>query len=197
MMRAQVVVFDGFDPLHVVAAYEVLLAGGVASGGVLAVELVSPGGPGQVAAGSGDVLLHATGVLDPDCADVVVMPGAIGPVAVPVLVKHALDNPEVTVAAVGGGGLALASAGLIERRHVATHDLDADLFDGTGAVAVRARVVDDGDLITSGGVTAGLDLGLYLLERELGPRVALDVEQRLGYERRGTVWRQEGAVPIP
>lgn len=44
-------------------------------------------------------------------------------------------------------------------------------------------------------VTSGLDLGLYLLEREVGPRIAHAVEELFAHERRGTVWRPEGPVP--
>lgn len=55
--------------------------------------------------------------------------------------------------------------------------------------------MDDGDLVTGAGVTSGLDLALYLLERELGPRIAHAVEELFAYERRGTVWRAVGPVP--
>jgi len=72
----------------------------------------------------------------------------------------------VTVATVCGGSLVLALAGLIEGRRAVTHHLGMDTLDATGAIPVRARVVDDGDLVTAGGVTSGLDLGLYLLERK-------------------------------
>jgi transcriptional regulator GlxA family with amidase domain len=54
---------------------------------------------------------------------------------------------------------------------------------------VYARVVDDGDLVTAGGVTSGLDLALHLLERSYGPTVAIAVEKLFEYERRGTVWK--------
>lgn len=46
-----------------------------------------------------------------------------------------------------------------------------------------------------GGVTSGLDVALYLVERELGPRIAHEVEQLFEYERRGTVWRSTGISP--
>jgi len=49
-------------------------------------------------------------------------------------------------------------------------------------------VVDDGNLVTAGGVTSGLELALYLLERGYGPQVAIGVESLFEYERRGTVW---------
>ncbi len=106
--------------------------------------------------------------------------------------RKALDNPQITVATVCGGSLALAMAGLLEGRHVVTHHMGMDVLSATGAIPIHARVVDDGNLITAGGVTSGLDLGLYLLERHLGPRIAHAVEELFEYERRGTVWHNTG-----
>ncbi|RSS42484.1 DJ-1/PfpI family protein [Streptomyces sp. WAC08241] len=226
-MHIQIVLFDGFDPLDVVAPYEVLHAGGTASDGAVTVELVSAEGPREVVSGTGGLVLRATGLLDPERADMILVPGASGRVGepgelpgeeagageweqdafvpvllgrtltteLPALLARAMDDPAVTVAAVCGGSLVLAMAGLLEGRHATTHHLGLDMLDATGAHAIRARVVDDGDLITGAGVTSGLDLGLYLLERELGPRVAHAVEELFAHERRGTVWRARGQVP--
>lgn len=113
----------------------------------------------------------------------------------PGLMERALARPEVIVATVCYGSFALAMAGLIEGRHATTHHLVTDAFADTGVIHVDARVVDDGDLVSAGGVTSGLDLGLYLLERELGSRVAHTVEKLFEYERRGTVWRARGRAP--
>jgi transcriptional regulator GlxA family with amidase domain len=52
---------------------------------------------------------------------------------------------------------------------------------------VDARVVDDGDVLTAGGVTSGLDLALYLVEREVGVDTADSIATRMEYERRGPV----------
>ncbi|WP_327266558.1 DJ-1/PfpI family protein [Streptomyces sp. NBC_01232] len=219
-MLCQIVLFDGFDPMDVIGPYEVLHAGSVAAPGDLRVELVSAEGPRDVPSGAGLISLRATARLDPQHADLVVVPGAVGPLGalsdpdapvnadsipallgrsletgLPALLKEALERPGLTVATVCGGSLVLAMAGLIEGRHATTHHLGRDLLDATGAVAVDARVVDDGDLVTGAGVTSGLDLGLYLLERELGPRIAHAVEQLFAFERRGTVWRAAGPVP--
>ena len=216
-MLAQIVLFDGFDPLDVIAPFEVLAAGSDAAGGALAVQLVAADGPREVTSGTRGLTLRATARLAPDRPGYVVVPGASGPttgdpddgvVTIPVLLarfaesaavpllRAALDNTAVTVAAVCGGSLALAMAGLIEGRHAVTHHLGMDVLDATGVHAVPARVVDDGDLITAGGVTSGLDLGLYLLEREFGPRVAHSVETLFEYERRGVVWRNAGRTPV-
>ncbi|MFD8458894.1 DJ-1/PfpI family protein [Streptomyces antimycoticus] len=229
-MLAQIVLFDGFDLLDVLAPYEVLAAGGMAAEGALRAELVSAEGPREVVSGVGGVPLRAMAALDPATADLVVVPGAAGRIGepgevpdldadadagewrehefipvtlgravntgLPGLLKAAMDRPEVTVATVCGGSLLLAMAGLLEGRYATTHHMGLDMLAATGVNVVRARVVDDGDLVTGAGVTSGLDLGLYLLERELGPRIAHAVEELFAYERRGTPWRHHGPSPV-
>ena len=216
-MLIQIVLFDGFDPLDVIGPFEVLAAGGDAAAGALEVELVAADGPREVVSGTRGLTLRATANLRPDRPGYVLVPGASGPTTgdpdegvetIPVLLSRfadsaaapllrtAMQHPGVTVAAVCGGSLALAMAGLIEGRHAVTHHLGKDVLDATGAQAVHARIVDDGDLISAGGVTSGLDLGLYILEREFGPRIAHAVETLFEYERRGVVWRKTGRTPV-
>ena len=77
-MHAQIVLFDGFDPLDVIAPYEVLYAGGTASGGAVSVELVSAEGPREVVSGTGGLPLRATAALDPGRAGLILVPGASG-----------------------------------------------------------------------------------------------------------------------
>ncbi len=52
--------------------------------------------------------------------------------------------------------------------------------------------MDDGDLISSGGVTAGIDLALWLVEKYFGSSISSKIEDNLEYERRGKVWRNNG-----
>ncbi|WP_086696158.1 glutamine amidotransferase, partial [Streptomyces recifensis] len=164
-MHVQIVLFDGFDPLDVIAPYEVLYAGGSASDGTVTVELVSAEGPREVISGTGGLSLRATGAVDLERADLLVVPGASGRVGepgevpaedagagegkqdefipvllgrtlstgLPALLKRAVADPRITVAAVCGGSLVLAMAGLLEGRHATTHHLGLDLLDATGA----------------------------------------------------------------
>jgi len=216
-LLAQIVLFDGFDPLDVIAPYEVLAAGGAIADGMLEVELVSAEGPRQVPSGMGLLSLAATARLEPQRADLVVVPGAAGSLPegeddlradsipiilartldtpLPGLLKQALDRPGLTVATVCGGSMVLAMARLINGRPATTHHLGLDALTATGPVAIDARLVDDGDLVTASSVTSGLDLGLYLLERELSPHIAHAAERLFGHERRGIVWRNAGSAP--
>jgi transcriptional regulator GlxA family with amidase domain len=80
------------------------------------------------------------------------------------------------------GAFALGQAGLIDDRTVTTHWSDAQRL---AEQFPRARVeydrihIRDGALVTSAGVTAGIDLGLALVQEDHGPEVALAVAKRL------------------
>jgi transcriptional regulator GlxA family with amidase domain len=190
-MLAQVVLFDGFDPLDVIGPYETLTAGGIRT------ELVTAEGPREVPAGMNLLSLRATARLDPT-AGIIVVPGAaaiqddeifgllsaaaatIGPV---------LRDASAIIASVCGGSLLLAMAGLIKGRNATTNHHGLHALESMGVNAIRARIVDDGDLVTASNVSSGIDLGLYLVEREMGAQKALELETIFAHERRGTVWR--------
>ena len=213
-MLVQIVLFDGFDLLDAIAPYEVFVAAGQAAGGRVDVELVSVAGARPVPSGSGGLPISASGRPDLERASILLVPGAAGRVSgegpdtvpamlareaageLPDIVRLAFGRPNLTVATVCGGSLILSMAGLIQGRPAVTHHLGMDALQATGAVPVRARVVDDGNLVSGGGVTSGLDVALYLVERELGPRIARAVEMLFEYERRGTVWRKTGLEPV-
>ncbi|MFB6106312.1 MAG: DJ-1/PfpI family protein [Halobacteriaceae archaeon] len=99
----------------------------------------------------------------------------------------------VTVASVCTGGMVLAAAGVLDGRPAVTHhgalgdlrEYDVDVVD--------ARVVDDGDVLTAGGVTAGLDLALHVVSEVRGDDVAREVADGMEYRRVGDVYRGEGA----
>jgi len=213
MLSVQIVLFDGFDLLDAIAPYEVFCAAAKYTDGAIVVELVTAEGSRSVASGVGGLKIEATGRLAPEKAGIIVVPGASGDVvgdgadSVPIilaramgteltgLVERALERADVVVATVCGGSLLLAMGGLLEGRPAVTHHMGMDVLGATGAAPVQARVVDDGNLVTGGGVTSGLDVALHLVERELGPRIAHAVERLFEYERRGTVWRAVGLEP--
>jgi len=213
MLNIQVVLFDGFDLLDAIAPYEVFCAAKMLADYELHVELVTAEGPRSVPSGGNGLKIEASGRLDPTRKGIILVPGASGeiegdgPNSIPTILaramnteltvklKEALGLPDIVVATVCGGSLVLAMGGLLEGRPAVTNHLGMDLLGATGAIPVRARVVDDGNLITGGGVTSGLDVALYLVERELGPRIAHEIEQLFEYERRGTVWRNCGVPP--
>ena len=200
-MRIDILVFDGFDELDAIAPYEVLR--NAAEGGAdFSVRLVSWSGRSEVVAAHG--LKIAAEVVDErgERPDIIIVPGGGWISRSPVGARGEADRGLIPrrlvewhragtiVAAVCTGAMLPATAGLLRGRSAVTHQGAIEDLRAAGANVVQARVVDDGEIITAGGVTSGLDLALWLVERFAGPQVARAVEREMEYERRGEVWRR-------
>jgi cyclohexyl-isocyanide hydratase len=85
------------------------------------------------------------------------------------------------VTSVCTGSLVLGAAGLLQGRRATTHWLSHDFLERFGAIPVRARVVRDGNLITAGGVTAGIDFGLTVVAELVGQAQAEAIQLALEY----------------
>jgi transcriptional regulator GlxA family with amidase domain len=82
----------------------------------------------------------------------------------------------------------VAAAGLLAGRPAVTHHAAlAELAESGALVRADARVVDDGDLLTAGGVTSAIDLALHLVRRERGEETATAAARRIEHEPRGSV----------
>ena len=83
------------------------------------------------------------------------------------------------------GSLVYAAAGLLTGRPATTHwgslDVLAEL-DPTIDVRPDARFVDDGDIITASGVSAGIDMALHLVQRLAGTQRAREVRRAIQYD---------------
>jgi transcriptional regulator GlxA family with amidase domain len=191
-MKIDVIVFDGFDELDALGPYEVL-CNAVQGGADADVGLAAVGGPGPVT-GSHGAIVHAQRAANG--ADLTIVPGggwmdgnpqglraqiADGTLAGMLNERHAAG---ATVAGVCTGVMLLASAGLLEGRRAITHHGAIPDLERLGAQIVRQRVVDDGDVVTAGGVTSGLDLALDLVERYWGADLANGVAGDMEYARR-------------
>ncbi len=79
------------------------------------------------------------------------------------------------------GSLILGAAGFLQGREAATHWAWRELLPGFGARVSEARVARDGNVITGGGVTAGIDFALVLLEELAGRDYAEAIQLGLEY----------------
>jgi cyclohexyl-isocyanide hydratase len=80
------------------------------------------------------------------------------------------------------GSLILGAAGLLRGRRAACHWAYRHLLTHFGAIPVAERVVQDGNIITGGGVTAGLDFALTVVARIAGRRAAELIQLGLEYD---------------
>ncbi len=193
---AEIVLFDGFDELDAIGPYEVFENGNRA-GGSIETRLVTLTETDLVTASHG-LRVEPDGTLGEP--DLLVVPGG-GWTSTDSGVRAAVEEGELPaaveqrsaggsiVASVCTGAMILAAAGLLEALPATTHQVAVDDLTETAASVVDTRVVDAGDLLTAGGVTAGLDLALWLLEREFDTSIAEAVETEMQHERRGEVYR--------
>lgn len=98
---------------------------------------------------------------------------------------HAMRAQTSLLASVCTGSLVLAAAGLLAGRPATTHWEHVDelsRLDPSVMVDTETRFVDDGDVITSAGVSAGIDMALHLVERLESADAAAAVRRDLQYE---------------
>jgi transcriptional regulator GlxA family with amidase domain len=198
-VETAVVVYEGFEELDAVGPYEVLSVA-ADRGGPFDVSLVTREPTDRVTASHG-LRVEPDGVLAPE-VDLLVVPGGGWNDRSAAGAWHQVEDGRLpdavadaaaagaTVASVCTGAMILAHAGLLDDRPATTH---AGARDDLAAFAdVRdERVVDvagEGDpsggvgpVVTAGGVTAGIDLALYLIEGYAGADLAEAVRTGIEY----------------
>ena len=144
-----------------------------------------------IRARNGLTVLPAFDFLSAPPIDLLLIPGGYG------AEELEIRNPEIiswirrmsgeaeTLASVCTGAFLLAEAGLLDGKRATTHWMDLDrLTREYPAVRVirDARLVDEGNILTSGGISAGIDLSLYLVSKLLGASAAKATARRMEYD---------------
>lgn len=80
------------------------------------------------------------------------------------------------------GSLALGAAGLLDGKRATTHWAYTGLLETFGATHEKARVVKDGNLVTAGGVTSGIDFALTVVAEIAGQQIAESIQLGLEYD---------------
>ncbi|HMQ29119.1 MAG TPA: DJ-1/PfpI family protein [Chloroflexaceae bacterium] len=109
-------------------------------------------------------------------------------------------GPDTTLLTICGGLLNLADTGLLDGRTATTHhNVFAPMRERHPEVRLveGVRYVEDGKLISSAGITAGVDATLHTLGRMLGPAAAASVAGRLGYPYAHFLADPTYALPVP
>ncbi|ROS30920.1 DJ-1/PfpI family protein [Cellulomonas sp. PhB150] len=188
-LRVGIFVFDGAEELDVVGPYEVLAAW----------SKISPLHPEVVTfSWDGGGIRCAKGLcLVPDLAapevgplHVLVYPGGHGTRALAADPEHLAWVREMReqtplMTSVCTGALVYAAAGLLSGRTATTHWSAFDelvAFDPSVLADDESRYVDDGDVVTSAGVSAGIDMALHLVARLDSVDVARAVRREIQYD---------------
>jgi cyclohexyl-isocyanide hydratase len=181
MTRIVFVLFPGVTQLDMTGPAQVLsrLPG--------AAVTVAARTPEPVATDSGFALMPNATFDDSPQAEILCVPGghgvgeALGDKATIDFVRRQADA-ATWVTSVCTGAFLLGKAGLLEGKRATTHWAYAHLLPLVGARHVPGRVVEEGNLITAGGVTAGIDFALTLVARQAGEEIARAVQLALEYD---------------
>jgi cyclohexyl-isocyanide hydratase len=180
MERIALLAFDDFQLLDLTAPYEVFSSISNAS-----VEVITK--TGQPVKASSGLELSPTSTFDRtvDYA-VVCVPGGKGITAVMNDAAFLQEIADVAsrsrfISSVCTGALILGAAGLLKDKRATTHWNYHFLLREFGAIPVKQRVVQDGNLFTGGGVTAGLDFALTIAGALRGSEEAQSIQLGLEY----------------
>jgi transcriptional regulator GlxA family with amidase domain len=185
-----IVLFDGVEELDAVGPWEVLAAWAhFFTEDEISVSCLSPRG-GTVAAAKGLTLTAHHSFADAPAYDVLLHPGGQGTRPLMKDEDHlawviAQRAAVPLMTSVCTGSLVYAAAGLLRGRPATTHWGSLELLaetDPTIDVRPDDRYVDDGDVITSAGVSAGIDMALHLVRRIAGDQRARDVRRYIQYD---------------
>jgi putative intracellular protease/amidase len=183
MTQIAIVTYPGFTALDFIGPYEVLRWLPDAEVRFVWHE------PGPVTADSGVLVVGAThSFAETPWPDVVLVPGGM------TTVEHARDEALLDwvrrahqsatwTASVCSGSIILAAAGLLNGKRATSHWMTLPIVKTLGAIPVGdERVVQEGDIVTSAGVSAGIDLALWLAGRIGGDDRAKAIQLSMEYD---------------
>lgn len=188
-LRAAVLLFDGVEELDFVGPYDVLATWQDLHPESIAVTTIAEGGA-PVRGGHGlRVIPDGDWPAAPGRLDLLIIPGGCTcPVRGHPKVNarlRALYAEGTLLASVCTGAEVLAEAGLLAGRRATTHWGAAEALAAHPSgitVLPEARFVDDGQIVTAAGVSAGIDMALHLVSRLAGADVARLVRREMQYD---------------
>lgn len=200
-MDIAIMLFDGFEDLDALAPFNVVSRAGMRT------RFVTPEPADAITSASGAVITPH-GTLDKTPSWLVVPGGGLVSDAehgvraelrrgtIPAAVARCATAGS-NIASVCTGALLVAASGMMHGRRATTHHQAFDELSNYGVDVIRdVRVVDDGDMVSAGGVTSGIDLGLWLIQRELGAKAMRAHERRLEYRLGRVAETNRATAPI-
>lgn len=181
------VLFDGAEELDFVGPWEVFTMAGAVLPGECTAFTVSEHG-GEIRCAKGLRVLADYSFKTCPAANVVIVPGGRGTrteVENPAMIaflKQAASAPGTVMTSVCTGAFLLERAGFLNGKRATTHWASMDRLRAPGTIdVVEQRWVDEGDVVTASGVSAGIDMALHLAGRLWGPANARLVQKAMEY----------------
>jgi len=187
-MKVGILVFDDAEELDFVGPWEVFTAAHTLTDDIEAITIAERLEPIRAAKGL-RVVPHAT-FESAGALDILVVPGGRG------ARLRESENPRMLgyvrdaaarcqwITSVCTGAMVLHAAGLLKGKHATTHWAHCNELEARGDVTVLrgVRYVRDGNVVTSAGVSAGIDMSLWLVGQVFGRDTARNVQRVMEYD---------------
>lgn len=199
MRNVAIVIFDEIEVLDFAGPYEIFTASGGRNGAPAEFNVFTVGEKPQIKAKKNLIVTPNYSYDDCPQPDVLVVPGGGGylPDGTPQGSRREMNNPKLLewlrlkacdceiILSVCTGALILAKAGLLENLAATTHfkSIEAltDIAPNT-KIYSEQRWVDNGKIVLSAGVSAGIDASLYVVGRLLGKEIADETAYHIQYD---------------
>lgn len=122
--------------------------------------------------------------------DILLVPGGYGAEEIEIKNKRVINWIKNTstrvkiVASICTGAFLLAKSGVVSNHRVTTHWMDIERLEKEYPnlnLIRNVKYIDEGDVLTSGGISAGIELSLYIIGREYGEEISHDIAKRMEY----------------
>ena len=189
-MKVGIVIFNEVEVLDFAGPYEVFSLASKENEKIFEVKTISETGE-LISARNGLKILPDLSYQNEPIFDILIVPGGYGAEEIeiknPVMIEwlKSQQNKVEILASVCTGALLLAEAGILDNKKATTHWMDYDRLEKEYPkveVVRGVKFVDEGNILTSGGISAGIDMSFHIIKRLFGTEVVKDLAKRMEYD---------------
>lgn len=186
MITIGILIFPQVEELDFVGPFEVLSYSNKLRPNSVKVMLVAETA-GPVHAFNGMTIIPATTIETCPALDILVIPGGKGRLAamkntvIKKFIQKQLPAAQY-ITSVCTGAFLLAEAGLLTGKKATTYHTAYSELEAYSVQVLPEKIVQDGKIITAGGVSSGLELGFYLLKQLFGLALAQEAARKIEYQ---------------
>ena len=189
-MKVGIVIFNEVEVLDFAGPYEVFSLASKENEKIFEVKTISETGE-LISARNGLKILPDLSYQNEPIFDILIVPGGHGAEEIeiknPVMIEwlKSQQNKVEILASVCTGALLLAEAGILDNKKATTHWMDYDRLEKEYPkveVVRGVKFVDEGNILTSGGISAGIDMSFHIIKRLFGTEVVKDLAKRMEYD---------------
>lgn len=189
-VKVGIVLFNEVEVLDFAGPYEVFSLATKGKEKIFEVKTIGESSE-VISARNGLKILPDLNFKDEFVLDILIVPGGYGAEEIeiknPIMIEwiKSQQNQVEILASVCTGALLLAEAGILDNKKATTHWMDYDRLEREYPeveVIRGVKFVDSGHILTSGGISAGINMSFHIVKRLFGAEVAKDLAKRMEYD---------------